>query len=289
MIAWLLAHASGVLSTTLLVGLGCAAITEGLAPRRSFSLPPGPRWGQQFGLTALGFLLSRCCLPVSALAVAAWARQEHWGLFNAIEMPLWLQIPCGLLVLDLGSYVVHRLSHALPLLWRIHQVHHSDVDVDCGTAFRHHPVEALISQGSQLALIAAFGVDPMAVLAVLVIGTVWDLFSHANVALPARAEHVLRRFLVTPDLHRIHHSADAVEGNRNFASLISGWDRLFSTYLDAPHEGQERMRLGLTDRREPAELSLLKLLILPLRPLRVPDRPAAGSGGATLSRHVFSR
>ena len=289
MIAWLLAHASGVLSTTLLVGLGCAAISEGLAPRRSFSLPPGPRWGQQFGLTALGYLLSRWCLPVSALAVAVWAQQEHWGLANAIAMPLWLQIPCALLVLDLGSYAVHRLSHAVPLLWRIHQVHHSDIDVDCGTAFRHHPVEALISQGSQLALIAAFGVDPMAVLAVLVIGTVWDLFSHANVALPARAEHVLRRFLVTPDLHRIHHSADAVEGNRNFASLISGWDRLFSTYLDAPHEGQERMRLGLSDRREPAELSLAKLLILPLRPLGGSDRPAGGSGGGTLSRHVFSR
>lgn len=282
MTAWLMVHASGVLSTTLLLGLGCAAIWEGLAPRRPLSVPPGARWGQQFALTALGFLLLRVCLPLSALAVAAWAQAAHRGLFNVLALPLWLQIPAGLVLMDLGNYAVHRLSHAVPLLWWVHRVHHSDIDVDCGTALRHHPIEALISQGSQLALVAACGLAPLAVLVVLVIGTLSELFTHANVALPASVERALRRYIVTPDLHRIHHSTHAVEGNRNFGSLLSGWDRLFATFLDAPREGQVHMPLGLGDRREPGELSLLTLLTLQLGPPGVEGRPAARSGSATL-------
>lgn len=289
MSAWLVAHASEILTSTLLIGLGCAAIAESLTPRRPFAVPPGARWGQQFALTVLGYLLTRICLPLSALSVAAWASQKQWGLFNVLSVPVWLQIPAALLVMDLGSYAVHRLSHDIPLLWRVHQVHHSDIDVDCGTAFRHHPLEALISQGSQLLLVVIFGIAPLAVLVVVVIGTVSEFFSHANVALPPGVERLLRRYIVTPDLHRIHHSTDAVEGNRNFASVFCAWDRLFSTYVDAPRETQVLMPLGLSDRRDFRELSLIHLLMLPIRPLRVATAPAAGSGGSALASQVCSK
>jgi sterol desaturase/sphingolipid hydroxylase (fatty acid hydroxylase superfamily) len=289
MSAWWLAHASAILSITLLAGLGCAALAEGFYPRRPLEVSPGTRWGQHFALTTLGFVMIRVCLPISSLAVAEWAARQPWGLFNLLHMPVWLQTAGALVAIDLGSYGVHRLFHAVPVLWRVHRVHHSDLDVDCGTAFRHHPLEALTSQAAQLALIMACGMAPLAVLGALVIGTLGDLFSHANLALPARADRLLGRLIVTPDLHRIHHSAQEAEGNRNFATVFSAWDRLFGTYLGVPQGTHERMDLGLSEQRNPAELSLLRLLVLPLRspvpavPSPTPTRCEAASASVLSS------
>lgn len=267
---WLLAHQAQVPSYLLLGAFACAAAWETYLPRRPFALPLGQRWFHQLALTALGSLATRLCLPLVAFSLSVLAQQEGWGLFNRLPLPPWSSLLLGVMAIDLGGYAQHRLFHAVPLFWRFHQIHHSDLDVDCGTAIRHHPVETLVGQAFDLALIAAFGVPPLAVLLAVTLGGVASVFNHANVALPQPVDRVLRWLVVTPDMHRIHHSADIGESNRNFANLLPWWDRLFSTYQREPLLGQVRMALGLAAMRAARDLALWKLLALPFRPLRVP-------------------
>ena len=262
----LLDQASHWQSVALLGSYACATVWESIAARRPFAMPLGARWAQQLALTALGSFLTRLCVPLTMIALALWAQQHHWGLFHLLPLPAWMALLAGVLLLDLADYVQHRLFHAVPWLWRIHRVHHSDLDVDCGTALRHHPIEMLLNQALGAGIIIAFGLTPEAVLVASLIGTVAATFNHANVALPARWERYLRRLFVTPDLHRVHHSADAHESNKNFANVLLWWDRLGGTYLDGPARGQPGMWVGLTELRRAADLTLAQLLLLPLRP-----------------------
>jgi sterol desaturase/sphingolipid hydroxylase (fatty acid hydroxylase superfamily) len=280
---WLLAHHARLPSFLFIGTLACAALWETYLPRRAFALPLGTRWFHQLALTALGSALTRLCLPVAAFSMAVVARQEGWGLLNQLALPPAMALVLGVLVVDLGGYAQHRLLHAVPLLWRFHQIHHSDIDVDCGTALRHHPVEALIVGALDVALIAAAGVSPLAVLVAITLGAIASVFNHANVAVPSRADSILRRFVVTPDMHRIHHCADAVESNRNFANLLPWWDRLFATYQREPVLGQVRMDLGLADLRTASDLSLWKLLALPFRSVRLPAQSAGHPGRSEAS------
>lgn len=267
---WLLEHQAELQYGLLVAVLGGMLAWETWLPRRDFAVPLGARWFNQIALTALGSLVVRAIAPVAAISLAALAQDERWGLLNAVAVPAWLSIVLGVMAVDLGMYVQHRMYHAVPLLWRVHQVHHCDLDVDCGTALRHHPVEIVVSQAFDLAVIVAVGVPPLAVLAGVTLAGAAALLNHANVALPQTADRVLRCLVVTPDMHRIHHSADVGESNRNFANVFPWWDRLFSTYTREPQLGQAGMALGLADARADKDFSLWKLLMLPFR------RPRAG-------------
>jgi len=268
---WLLAHQAELQSYLLLASFGGVAVWETFMPRRPFATPLGMRWFNQLALTALGSLVTRLCLPLAAFSLAVLAQREGWGLFNRLALPSWLSLMLGVIVIDLGVYAQHRLFHVVPLFWRFHQIHHSDLDVDCGTAIRHHPVETLVGQAFDLALIATLGVSPLAVLLGLALGGIASVFNHANIALPRAVDNLLRWLVVSPDMHRIHHSANVEESNRNFANLFPWWDHLFSTYRREPRLGQVQMALGLADARVASDLTLWKLLALPFR------RPGVGA------------
>lgn len=267
---WLLAHQAQLPAYVLLGSFACAMLWETLVPRRAFVAPLGQRWFHQLALTALGSLASRLCLPLAGFSLAVLAQREGWGLFNHLPLPSWSLLILGVIAMDLGDYAQHRLLHAIPLLWRFHKIHHSDVDVDCGTAIRHHPVEIVIGQVFALGWIAAFGIPPLAVLVAVMLAAIMSVFNHANIALSRGADDVLRRLLVTPDVHRIHHSADFAESNRNFGNVFVWWDHLFSTYQREPLLGHVQMPLGLAELRTSGDLTLWKLLRLPFVPLRMP-------------------
>jgi sterol desaturase/sphingolipid hydroxylase (fatty acid hydroxylase superfamily) len=279
----LLIHQAQLASYLLLGSFACAALWETFRPRRPFALPLGVRWFHQLALTALGSLVTRLCLPLAAFSMAVLAQQEGWGLLNRLPLPDWSLLIVGVIAIDLGNYAQHRLFHAAPLLWRFHQIHHSDLDVDCGTAIRHHPVESLVGQALDLALIAVLGLSPLAVLVAVTLGGIASVFNHANIALPQSADSLLRGFVVTPDMHRIHHSAEFGESSCNFANLFPWWDHLFSTYQREPALGQLRMALGLAAVRTARDLTLWKLLALPFRPLREPAYAADRSGRSVAS------
>jgi sterol desaturase/sphingolipid hydroxylase (fatty acid hydroxylase superfamily) len=284
---WLLTHQATLQSYLILGAFACAAVWETFRPRRPFAMPLGMRWFNQIALTALGSLLARLCMPLAAFALAMLAQQEGWGLFNRVSVPAWLSLILGVVAVDLGGYVQHRLLHAVPLLWRFHQIHHSDLDVDCGTAIRHHPFEILVGKAFELALIAALGIAPLAVFLALTLGGIASVFNHANVALPTAVDRLLRWLVVTPDMHRIHHSADIGESNRNFANLFSWWDRLFLTYQRDSRRGPDEMTLGLAELRSASDVTLWKLLALPFLPRLAPAYAVIRSGrsrGMALAR-----
>jgi sterol desaturase/sphingolipid hydroxylase (fatty acid hydroxylase superfamily) len=264
---WLLAHQIGLQSYVLLAGLGIVGVWETFLPRRPFAVPAGPRWFHQVVLVALGAIAIRLCLPLAGVALAVLAEQRGWGLLNRIALPAWLTVVLGIVALDFANYAQHRLSHAVPLLWRFHQIHHSDLDVDCGTSIRHHPVEALVSHACVLAVIAAVGVSPVAAVLGLTLGLAASVFNHGNIALPHRVDAAFRFLVVTPDMHRIHHSVSVFESNRNFANLLPWWDHLFSTYRHEPSLGQQRMVVGLSTARAVRDVTLWKLLALPFSAL----------------------
>jgi sterol desaturase/sphingolipid hydroxylase (fatty acid hydroxylase superfamily) len=267
---WLLAHQAQLQTYLLLGSFGIVAVWESFAARRPFATPLGIRWFNNLTLLALGLLVSRLCVPVAAFAFAMLAEQRNWGLLNRLTLPLWLSCALGVMVIDLASYALHRLFHAAPLLWRFHRIHHSDLDVDCGTAIRHHPVEALAGLAFDLAIIWTLGIPPLAVFLAAVLIGMASVFNHGNVALRPAADRLLRRLVVTPDMHRVHHSANVAESNSNFAMLLPWWDHLFSTYQRQPLLGHEGMELGIAEARTAGDVTLLKLLMLPFRRVRAP-------------------
>ena len=260
-----LAHREALQAGLLLASIAGVLVWETWRPRRSLAVPLGGRWFNQVALTALGSLVVRLSAPLAALGLAVMAQEQGWGLLNLIALPAWLSLMIGVIAIDLNTYLQHRLFHAMPLLWRFHKIHHCDLDVDCGTALRHHPVETIVTQVFDLALIVAVGVSPLAVLVALTLGGMVSVFNHANIALPKAADRALRWLVVTPDMHRIHHSVDVEESNRNFANLLPWWDRLFSTYRREPLLGQTQMVVGLAEARADRDFSLWSLLALPFR------------------------
>ena len=262
---WLLANQTALQTGLLLAILVGLLAWETWLPRRAFAVPLGGRWFNQIALAALGSLALRAIAPIAAVSLAVLAQREGWGLLNLVAVPTWLAVVLGVVAMDLGIYLLHRLFHAVPLLWRFHQIHHSDLDIDCGTALRHHPVETIVDQAFDLALIAAIGVPPLAVMIGVVVTAVASLFNHANIALPPAADRMLRWLIVTPDMHRIHHSAENEDSNRNFANILAWWDYIFSTYRREPLRGQAQMIVGLAEVRGDRDFSLWKLLALPFR------------------------
>lgn len=230
------------------------ALWEWAAPARAPRLSRALRWRANFGLAVLNTLLLRVALPGSALAFAALAAASGWGLLNRVELPDWVAVPVGVVALDLVIYFQHVLLHSVPALARLHAVHHADPDFDLTTGIRFHPLEIVLSTLLKFAAIAALGAPVLAVLVFEVLLNATAMFNHANVSLPAWLEPWVRRVLVTPDMHRTHHSVIETERNSNYGFCLSVWDRLLGTYTSAP---RGRLDIGLELWRDPGTVATL--------------------------------
>jgi sterol desaturase/sphingolipid hydroxylase (fatty acid hydroxylase superfamily) len=242
---------------------------EALAPRRVRSQTRLARWTTNAGLLVIATALVRLlafAAPLLALTVAsALAIELGWGLFNVLALPLWLEVVLAIILLDLAIWFQHYITHKVPLLWRLHRVHHADRDLDASSALRFHPVEIAFSAAYKLA--AAFLIGPAILAAILfeVVLNASAIFNHANWAIPPRVDRVLRWIIVTPDMHRVHHSVNRYEHDTNFGFCLSIWDRIFRTYTSDPDGGQTGMTLGLSDQQSAKTDRLGWSLIFPLR------------------------
>lgn len=230
------------------------AVWEWAAPARAARLPRALRWRANLGLAVFNTVLLRIVLPGSALAFAALAAEENWGLLNRFAVPGWLAVPVSIVLLDLTIYFQHVLFHAVPLLARLHAVHHADPDFDVTTGIRFHPLEIVLSTGIKFAAIASLGAPVVAVLVFEVLLNATSLFNHANVSLPGWLEPWVRGIVVTPDMHRTHHSVVEAERNSNYGFCLSIWDRLLGSYTPAP---RGELDIGLAAWREPESVATL--------------------------------
>jgi sterol desaturase/sphingolipid hydroxylase (fatty acid hydroxylase superfamily) len=244
---------------------------ETVFPRRVRSVSRKRRWPGNLGIVVLDSLLVRALVPAAAVGVAMVAEAKGWGVFNAFGVPTVWAIGLSVLVLDLVIYLQHVLFHAVPALWRLHRMHHADLDIDVTTGARFHPIEILLSMAIKMAVVAALGAPAVGVVIFEVLLNATSMFNHANLKLPRRLDRVLRWLVVTPDMHRVHHSAIRRETDSNFGFNLPWWDRLLGTYRDQPEKGHDGMTIGLSIFRGPGDSRLDKLLIQPfLNPPRQP-------------------
>lgn len=241
------------------------ALWEVLAPRRRQAVGRIRRWPGNLGIVALDAALIRLLFPMSAMGLALFAEQQGFGLFKVWAVPGWLATLLAVLVLDFVIYLQHVLFHAVPALWRLHRMHHADLDFDVTTGARFHPIEIGLSMIIKLAVIGALGAPAISVLVFEVLLNATAMFNHSNVRLPAGADRVLRWLVVTPDMHRVHHSMVVRETNSNFGFNLPWWDRLFGTYLEQPAAGHEDMTIGVAEIRDPTEQRLDRMLTQPFR------------------------
>lgn len=250
---------------TFLLAFAALAAWEHAAPRRERAVPRRLRWPHNLALLAVDVAVLRVLAPGAAIAVAVAAEANGWGLLNAAPMPAWAAVVASVVLLDLAIYFQHVTFHAVPLLWRLHRVHHSDLDLDVTTGTRFHPVEILISTGFKCAAVAAIGAPALGVFVFEVLLNALAMFNHSNIRIPAGADRVLRWLVVTPDMHRVHHSVAHNESSSNFGFNAPWWDRLFGTYRDQPALGHEAMSVGVDAFRHVEELRIDRLLAQPLR------------------------
>ena len=241
------------------------AIWELLVPRRRQAIGRIRRWPANLGIVVLNTLLVRFVFPTAAIGVALLAESRGWGLFPALDVPRWLAVVAAVILLDLAIYLQHVLFHAVPLLWRLHRMHHADLEFDVTTGARFHPIEIVLSIAIKLGVVAAIGAPVVAVLIFEVLLNATSMFNHGNVRLPRLLDRVLRWIVVTPDMHRVHHSVVPHETNSNFGFNVPWWDRLFGTYRAQPQAGHEAMTIGIEQFRDPRELRLDRMLLQPLR------------------------
>ena len=241
------------------------AIWEMAAPRRRREIPRLLRWSSNLGVVVIDTLLVRLTFPIVAVGLAVVAEQRGWGLFNILDAPAWIAFVVSVLALDLAIYLQHVMFHAVPALWRLHRMHHADLEFDVTTGLRFHPVEILLSMGIKLAVVAALGPPAVAVLVFEVLLNATAMFNHSNIAIPRAIDRVLRMIVVTPDMHRVHHSIHPSETNSNFGFNLPWWDRLLGTYRPQPREGHEAMTIGIEQFRTRRDLWLDRMLVQPLR------------------------
>lgn len=238
---------------------------ELVSPCRALLAGRGPRWPGNLGMLALDVLTVRLLVPTAVVGVAVMASAHGWGLFNLAGLPGWLAGLAGFLILDFVIYTQHYVFHHVPWLWRLHRVHHADLDVDVTTGVRFHPIEILISLLIKIVTVLAFGIPAVAVLVFEIVLNATSVFNHANVAMPAWLDRRMRLVVVTPDMHRVHHSIDRAETDSNFGFNLPWWDRLFGTYRAQPAAGHQRMTIGLPVFRNLRELRIDRLLTQPFR------------------------
>lgn len=240
------------------------ALWEVLAPRRALTVSKLLRWSNNLGLVFLNSLVLRLLFPAAAVGVAAFAGEHGWGVLNYIELPFWLAVLLSVVAMDFIIYLQHVLVHAVPALWRLHRVHHADLDYDVTTGARFHTLEIILSMLIKFATIVVLGPPVLAVVIFEVVLNAMAMFNHANVRLPLGLDRVLRLLVVTPDMHRVHHSVEDNEANSNFGFNLSIWDRLFGTYIAQPRDGHLGMTIGIHGYRDPKQVSwLLGILALP--------------------------
>jgi sterol desaturase/sphingolipid hydroxylase (fatty acid hydroxylase superfamily) len=261
---------SWVVSHEPVVRLGCfvgifavMAVWELAVPRRHLRAAKGARWFANFGILIVGALVVRIAFPAAAVGMAVVAGERGWGLLNNIDLASAVAIGVSILVLDLVIYLQHVMFHAVPALWRLHMVHHADVDFDCTTGLRFHPLEIVLSMVIKLGAVALLGPPVVAVIIFEVLLNATSVFNHGNVRLPVAVDRVLRWLVVTPDMHRVHHSVKMPETNSNFGFNLPWWDRLLGTYRAQPEDGHESMAIGLVEYQDPSGQSLPRLLALP--------------------------
>ncbi|MHA1113802.1 MAG: sterol desaturase family protein [Alphaproteobacteria bacterium] len=238
---------------------------EALAPRRARLASRRARWPSNLGIVALNSLISRLVFPTAAVGLALLGEERGWGLLGTLELPLWAAVVVSVALLDLAIYLQHVMFHAVPMLWRLHRMHHADLDFDVTTGARFHPIEILLSMGIKLGVVFVLGAPALAVVLFEVLLNATAMFNHGNLRLPLGLDRVLRWILVTPDMHRVHHSVIPREANSNFGFNLPWWDRLLGTYRAQPAKGHEAMTIGLTQFRDPRELRLDRMLVQPLR------------------------
>ncbi|UCH17620.1 MAG: sterol desaturase family protein [Burkholderiales bacterium] len=261
----LLEHASGIRLGFFLGIFALMALWEVAAPRRPQAIGRWTRWPANLGIVVLNTVLLRVLLPAGAVGLALFGEARGWGLLNNVALPRWAVIVASVVVLDLAIYLQHVMFHAVPLFWRLHRMHHADLEFDVTTGARFHPIEILLSMGIKLAAIAALGASAVGVLIFEIVLNGTSMFNHGNVRIAAPLDRVLRWFVVTPDMHRVHHSIDPAETNSNFGFNLPWWDRLFGTYRAQPAAGHQAMTIGIEQFREPRELRLDRMLVQPLR------------------------
>lgn len=268
----------GTIRLSIFLGvLVTMALWEIAAPRRPLSQSKFRRWGSNLGIVVLNTMVVRLLFPILAVGAATWAEQKGWGLFNVVALPGWLEVAAAAALLDLVVYWQHRLFHVIPLFWRMHRMHHADLDFDVTTALRFHPFEIILSMGIKLLAVLFLGPAALAVLIFEVLLNGTAMFNHGNVCLPLGLDRWLRLLVVTPDMHRVHHSIEAAEYNSNFGFNLPWWDRLFGSYRGQPAAGHMDMRIGLRAYSGKICANLIWMLVLPFKPLRAgPDAVARG-------------
>ncbi len=260
----LLQNEPAIRLTVFLGVLTTMAMLELAAPRRRLEIPRIVRWSNNLGLVVIDTILVRLFFPVAAVGMAIIAAQNGWGLFNMVSLPAGLVVLVSILLLDLAIYVQHVVFHFVPFLWRLHLVHHTDQDFDVTTGLRFHPLEILVSMAIKLAFVVLLGVPANAVLVFEIALNATAMFNHANIRIPARVDQALRFFIVTPDMHRVHHSVRPVETNSNFGFNLSWWDHLLGTYRAQPEDGHDKMGIGLAQFRSQRDQGLDRMLLQPL-------------------------
>lgn len=265
MTSFLLTHEPAIRLAAFAGIFAVMALWEVLAPRRRQTVGRWRRWPANLGIVVLDSLLVRLLFPTAAVGVALYAEAHGWGLLHALGVPGWPAVVASLLLLDLAIYLQHVMLHAVPLLWRLHRMHHTDLEFDLTTGARFHPLEIVLSLVIKFGIIVALGAPAVAVLVFEIALNVTSMFNHGNIGLPRRLDRMVRWLLVTPDMHRVHHSWHPDETNSNFGFNLPWWDRLFGTYRAQPRDGHRGMTIGINQFRDPRELRLDRMLWQPLR------------------------
>jgi len=247
----ILSNHAGLRLACFFLVLAAMGAWEALAPRRARQLTRRQRWPHNLGIVVANTLLVRALFPATAIGMAAYAETRGWGLLAGVDISHWILVPACVLILDLAIYLQHVMFHAVPLFWRFHRMHHADLDFDVTTGVRFHPVEIVLSMIIKFAVIVALGPPALAVFVFEVLLNATSMFNHSNARLPLLMDRVLRCFVVTPDMHRVHHSIEDDETNSNFGFNLSWWDRIFGTYRDQPRAGHEGMTIGIRGFEEP--------------------------------------
>ncbi|MDT8405097.1 sterol desaturase family protein [Sulfuriflexus sp.] len=244
--------------------LGLMALWEYVAPRRTLTVSKTVRWANNLGLVFFNSFLLRVIFPAAAVGVAAFAGAQGWGIFNYYEIPFWVAVVVSVVAMDFIIYLQHVMVHAVPALWRLHRMHHADLDFDVTTGARFHPLEIILSMLIKFATIVVLGPPVIAVVIFEIALNATAMFNHSNVRMPLGLDRVLRWFVVTPDMHRVHHSVEDDEANSNFGFSLPWWDRLLGTYHDQPRAGHEGMTIGIHKYRTTRQVSWLPgMLLLP--------------------------
>ncbi len=260
---WIVAHEEGIRLTVFFLVLAAMAVWETWAPRRRTAVGRATRWPANLGIVVVNTLAMRAVFPMAAVGIACFVEARGWGLFHHLAVPGWVATVASVILLDLAIYLQHVLFHAVPGLWRLHMVHHTDVEFDVTTGNRFHTIEILLSMAFKGGAIAALGAPALGVLIFEILLNAGSMFNHSNVNIPGPVDRVLRWFIVTPDMHRVHHSNLPGETNSNFGFSLPWWDRLLGTYRGQPSLGHEQMTIGLTPHRDAGKLKLGRLLVMP--------------------------